>query len=123
MANVAVSRLCLSESRRDVTRNAVATRRNAVTSWRSARAGDGVASDERRRSVDTPVPRCGKQVKHPTLKANGNAKAETPRNDRRRLAPKQARFIQEYMVDLNGTQAAIRAARRPKWQILLTKNI
>jgi phage terminase small subunit len=35
------------------------------------------------------------------------------------LTPKQQRFIQEYTVDLNGTQAAIRAGYSPKtaWSI------
>ena len=32
----------------------------------------------------------------------------------RGLTPKQRRFIQEYAVDLNGTQAAIRAGYSPK---------
>lgn len=32
----------------------------------------------------------------------------------RRLTPKQQRFIQEYAVDLSGTQAAIRAGYSPK---------
>lgn len=32
----------------------------------------------------------------------------------RGLTPKQQRFIQEYTVDLNGTQAAIRAGYSPK---------
>lgn len=31
-----------------------------------------------------------------------------------RLTPKQARFCEEYMIDLNGTQAAIRAGYSPK---------
>lgn len=31
----------------------------------------------------------------------------------RRLTPKQQRFIQKYTVDLNGTQAAIRAGYSP----------
>ena len=30
------------------------------------------------------------------------------------LTPKQARFCEEYMIDLNGTQAAIRAGYSPK---------
>lgn len=30
------------------------------------------------------------------------------------LTPKQAAFVQEYLVDLNGTQAAIRAGYSPK---------
>lgn len=30
------------------------------------------------------------------------------------LTPKQSRFIQEYLIDLNGTQAAIRAGYSPK---------
>ena len=32
----------------------------------------------------------------------------------RNLSPKQARFVAEYLVDLNGTQAAIRAGYSPK---------
>ena len=32
----------------------------------------------------------------------------------RRLTPKEQRFVQEYAVDLNGTQAAIRAGYSPK---------
>ena len=31
-----------------------------------------------------------------------------------KLTPKQARFVHEYMVDLNATQAAIRAGYKPK---------
>ena len=31
-----------------------------------------------------------------------------------RLTPKQQRFVEEYLVDLNGTQAAIRAKYSPK---------
>jgi phage terminase small subunit len=31
-----------------------------------------------------------------------------------RLTPKRARFVEEYLVDLNGTQAAIRAGYSPK---------
>lgn len=34
---------------------------------------------------------------------------ETPEATPRRLTPKQARFVAEYLVDLNATQAAIRA--------------
>ncbi len=30
------------------------------------------------------------------------------------LSPKQARFVEEYLIDLNGTQAAIRAGYSPK---------
>ncbi len=30
------------------------------------------------------------------------------------LTPKQARFVEEYLIDLNGTQAAIRAGYSPK---------
>ena len=30
-----------------------------------------------------------------------------------RLTPKQARFVEEYLIDLNGTQAAIRAGYSP----------
>lgn len=39
-----------------------------------------------------------------------------PSNDRpeTKLTPKQARFIDEYLVDLNATQAAIRAGYAPK---------
>jgi len=32
----------------------------------------------------------------------------------RKLTPKQQRFVEEYLVDLNGTQAAIRAGYSPK---------
>ena len=32
----------------------------------------------------------------------------------RKLTPKQARFVEEYLVDLNATQAAIRAKYHPK---------
>ncbi len=32
----------------------------------------------------------------------------------RRLTPRQARFVKEYLVDLNGTQAAIRAGYSPR---------
>jgi phage terminase small subunit len=31
-----------------------------------------------------------------------------------KLAPKQARFVEEYLIDLNATQAAIRAGYSPK---------
>jgi phage terminase small subunit len=33
----------------------------------------------------------------------------------RPLSPKQARFVDEYMVDMNATQAAIRAGYSPKY--------
>jgi phage terminase small subunit len=32
----------------------------------------------------------------------------------RKLTPKQRRFVEEYLVDLNATQAAIRAGYNPK---------
>ncbi|MEO8341429.1 MAG: terminase small subunit [Nitrospirota bacterium] len=32
----------------------------------------------------------------------------------RKLTPKEQRFVQEYAIDLNGTQAAIRAGYSPK---------
>ena len=32
----------------------------------------------------------------------------------RRLTPKEQRFVEEYAIDLNGTQAAIRAGYSPK---------
>ena len=35
--------------------------------------------------------------------------------DARGLTPKQARFVEEYLLDLNATQAAIRAGYSPKW--------
>jgi phage terminase small subunit len=34
--------------------------------------------------------------------------------DERPLSPKQARFVEEYLQDLNATQAAIRAGYSPK---------
>ncbi len=30
------------------------------------------------------------------------------------LTPKQARFVEEYLIDLNATQAAVRAGYSPK---------
>lgn len=47
-------------------------------------------------------------------------------NNRSRLAPKQKRFVTEYLIDLNATQAAIRAGyskrtARSQGQRLLTK--
>jgi phage terminase small subunit len=33
----------------------------------------------------------------------------------RRLTPRQARFVEEYLVDLNATQAAVRAGYSTKW--------
>lgn len=41
-----------------------------------------------------------------------NVTAEEQR-ERRRLTPKQSCFVDEYLVDLNGTQAAIRAGYAP----------
>jgi len=38
----------------------------------------------------------------------------TPRK-RRPLTPRQARFVAEYLVDLNSTQAAIRAGYAAQW--------
>ena len=35
-------------------------------------------------------------------------------NDKNKLTPKQAAFVAEYLVDANGTQAAIRAGYSPK---------
>ena len=32
----------------------------------------------------------------------------------RRLTPKEQRFVEEYAIDMNGTQAAIRAGYSPK---------
>ena len=32
-----------------------------------------------------------------------------------RLTPKQARFVQEYLIDLNATQAAVRAGYSERW--------
>ncbi len=51
-----------------------------------------------------------KQATH----ANGNGRQEmttqkTARRQASGLTPRQARFVKEYLVDLNGTQAAIRA--------------
>ena len=34
--------------------------------------------------------------------------------DKKKLTPKQERFVEEYLIDLNGTQAAIRAGYSPK---------
>lgn len=39
--------------------------------------------------------------------------AERPFRDARKLTPRQARFIKEYLIDLNATQAAIRAGYSP----------
>ena len=41
--------------------------------------------------------------------APGLPSAERPFRDARKLTPRQARFIEEYLIDLNATQAAIRA--------------
>ena len=38
-----------------------------------------------------------------------NASHERSQNVRGKLTPKQARFVEEYLIDLNATQAAIRA--------------
>jgi len=43
--------------------------------------------------------------------AHKNAQDAAPKA---RLTPKQQRFVEEYLVDLNGTQAAIRAGYAPK---------
>jgi phage terminase small subunit len=40
--------------------------------------------------------------------------ARTSLNPVERLAPKQAKFVEEYLVDLNGKQAALRAGYSPK---------
>ena len=37
-----------------------------------------------------------------------------PEDKKKKLTPKQARFIEEYIVDLNATQAAVRAGYSPK---------
>lgn len=36
------------------------------------------------------------------------------RSEGRHLTPKQQRFVDEYLIDLNATQAAIRAGHSPK---------
>ena len=41
--------------------------------------------------------------------APGSPGAEKPICDARKPTPKQARFVEEYLIDLNATQAAIRA--------------
>ena len=38
----------------------------------------------------------------------------TTKSDRQKLTPKQERFIEEYLIDLNATQAAIRAGYSSK---------
>lgn len=48
-----------------------------------------------------------------TMKSQKPKKAVTVRSDQK-LTPKQLRFVQEYMIDLNGTQAAIRAGYSAK---------
>ena len=53
-------------------------------------------------------------TKKPATHANGNGCQEmttqkTARRQASGLTPRQARFVKEYLVDLNGTQAAIRA--------------
>lgn len=42
------------------------------------------------------------------------AKPPAPASDEHALTPRQAAFVREYLVDLNGTQAAIRAGYSPK---------
>jgi phage terminase small subunit len=51
---------------------------------------------------------CGTVASVPTVSRGGGAVAKEG------LTPKQAAFVQEYLVDLNGTQAAIRAGYSPK---------
>ena len=40
--------------------------------------------------------------------------AKSSKNDGKKLPPKRARFVAEYLKDLNGTQAAIRAGYSPR---------
>ena len=47
------------------------------------------------------------------MKSQKPKKAVTVRSDQK-LTPKQLRFVEEYMIDLNGTQAAIRAGSSAK---------
>ena len=52
---------------------------------------------------------------------NGNGRQEmttqkTARRQASGLTPRQARFVKEYLVDLNGTQAAIRAQTLAPWK-------
>lgn len=57
------------------------------------------------------VPRVGSRLK-PAAKASSSqspTKASTTEAPQLGLTPKQQRFVEEYMVDLNGAQAAIRA--------------
>ncbi|MEQ2049450.1 terminase small subunit [Burkholderia multivorans] len=45
---------------------------------------------------------------------NFSGEATASHNHMRKLTPKQQRFVDEYLVDLNATQAAIRAGYSPK---------
>jgi phage terminase small subunit len=45
---------------------------------------------------------------------SGHGKKTSPKPDRAGLTPRQARFVQEYLLDLNATQAAIRAGYSAK---------
>lgn len=49
-----------------------------------------------------------KPATKPAAKKKANKPAQAPQADRP-LTPKQERFVQEYLIDLNATQAAIRA--------------
>ncbi|MFG5779880.1 terminase small subunit [Comamonas sp. J-3] len=64
-----------------------------------------------------PVPAVKKAVKAkaPVKRAPQAKKPATPRKDALQLGltPKQQRFVDEYLVDLNGAQAAIRAGYSP----------
>jgi hypothetical protein len=51
---------------------------------------------------------CGAVASVPTVQGGGRAVAKEG------LTPKQAAFVREYLVDLNGTQAATRAGYSPK---------
>ncbi len=44
----------------------------------------------------------------------GSPGAERPFRDAGKLTPRQARFVEEYLIDLNATQAAIRAGYSKK---------
>lgn len=53
-------------------------------------------------------------TKPPTPAAAAGSKKSDPSGSAKELSPRQRRFVDEYLVDLNGTQAAIRAGYSPR---------
>ncbi len=62
------------------------------------------------KSVKKPIDNARKMViAQPPRAESSKSDSKLKRNAKSGLTPKQARFIDEYLIDLNGTQAAIRA--------------